>query len=188
MSTALHKPMTMTDFLNWEELQPTKHEFDGLQPVAMAGGTRAHAQLQRNLAITIGGALRGSPCEFLGSDFQLHLTTTVRYPDGIVVCDRGNPKDRGTTLPVIVFEVLSPSTAGTDRIAKAQEYQATASVQHYVMLEQDRVGAMVLSRSDQGWTAKVLSHGGVLALTELGIQVALEELYEGVELPNERPD
>ena len=177
----------MAEFLEWEQRQPTKHEFDGMGPVAMASGTLAHALLQTNLAISVGGALRGTPCLFLGSDFQLRLEMSVRYPDGTVVCGPQDNRDLGTSMPVVVFEVLSPSTAGIDRIVKAREYQATPSVQRYVMLEQDRVAATVFARLNDGWSGQVLAAGDTLAFPELGITVALDDLYFGVALP-ELPD
>ena len=140
MNLALRKPTTLAEFLEWEERQPLRYEFDGVGPVAITGGTAGHAVVQRNLAIAVGGRLRGKPCRFYGSGLKFQVAEGhVRYPDGMVVC---RPVDRTATVvydPVIVFEVLSPSTGRDDRIVKAREYQATPSVQRYVMLEQDGV-------------------------------------------------
>ena len=185
MSTALRQPMTMAEFLNWEQRQPTKHEFDGFHIVDMAGGTVRHADVQRNLAISVGGSLRGTPCRFYGSDLQVRLQTSVRYPDGTVVCKPLAGEALGTSEPVVIFEVLSPSTAGIDRVAKVREYQATPSVQRYVMLEQDQVAATVLARTAEGWLAQVLAVGETLAMPEIGITIPLDELYLGVDLPEE---
>ena len=181
MNLALRKPTTLAEFLEWEERQPLRYEFDGVGPVAMTGGTAGHADVQRNLAIAVGGRLRGKPCRFYGSDLKFQVAEGhVRYPDGMVVC---SPIERTTTVvydPVIVFEVLSPSTAGNDRIAKAREYQATPSVQRYVMLEQDAVGATVYARSGNAWTHEILVADSILALPEIGVSLPLPELYEGV--------
>ena len=68
MNLALRKPMTLAEFLEWEERQPLRYEFDGVGPVAMAGGSVRHAQIQRNLAFALTARLRGKPCQFLGSD------------------------------------------------------------------------------------------------------------------------
>ena len=59
MSNALRKPMTIEEFLEWEARQPLRYEFAGFQAIAMAGGTAEHAAIQRNLAIAVGGRLRG---------------------------------------------------------------------------------------------------------------------------------
>lgn len=83
--------MTLEDFLAWEARQEVRHEFDGFEPVAMPGGSLNHARLQRNLAISIGGRLRGTPFEFLGSDMKLVSATRSRYPDAQVVCGMQEP-------------------------------------------------------------------------------------------------
>ena len=56
MNLALRKPMTLAEFLEWEERQPLRYEFDGVGPVAMTGGTAGHTIIERNLAMAIGGA------------------------------------------------------------------------------------------------------------------------------------
>src|SRR5271166_1755710 len=187
MNLALRKPMTLAEFLEWEERQPMRYEFDGVGPVAMTGGTAGHADVQRNLAIAVGGRLRGKPCRFYGSDLKFQVAEGhVRYPDGMVVC---SPVDRTATVvydPVIVFEVLSPSTAGNDGIAKAREYQATPSVQRYVMLEQDGVSATVYARSGETWTHEILIADSILSLREIGVELPLAELYEGIAFESER--
>jgi len=181
MNLALRKPTTLAEFLEWEERQPLRYEFDGVGPVAMTGGTAGHAAVQRNLAIAVGGRLRGKPCRFYGSDLKFQVAEGhVRYPDGMVVC---RPVDRTATVvydPVIVFEVLSPSTGRDDRIVKAREYQATPSVQRYVMLEQDAVGATVYARSGDAWTHEILVADSILVLPEIAVSLPLAELYEGV--------
>jgi len=187
MNLALRKPMTLAEFLKWEERQPLRYEFDGVGPVAMTGGTLGHSAIQRNLAISVGGRLRGKPCQFHGSDLKFQVAEGhVRYPDGMVVC---SPVDRTATViydPVIVFEVLSPSTTRDDRIVKAREYQATPSVQRYVMLEQDAVGATVYARSGNAWTHEILVADSILALPEIGVSLPLAELYEGVVFETEQ--
>lgn len=174
--------MTLEQFLVWEARQPEKWEFDGFAPVAMAGGTSEHSSIQRNLAISVGGRLLGRPCQFHGSDLKVEVAGSVRYPDGFVVC---TPLPRGTLVvpdPVVVFEVLSESTQRKDRIIKLREYQATSSVQHYVMLEQDRVAATVVSRRGEDWLVRVLLDGDALAMPEIGLEIPLAELYAGVEV------
>ena len=183
MNLALRKPMTLAEFLEWEERQPLRYEFDGVGPVAMTGGTYGHSAIQRNLAIAVGGRLRGKPCQLHGSDLKFQVAEGhVRYPDGMVVC---SPVDRTATVvyePVVVFEVLSPSTTHNDRIVKAREYQATPSVQRYVMLEQDSVNAVVYARSGEAWTHEILVADSILTLPEIAVELPLAELYEGIVL------
>jgi Uma2 family endonuclease len=101
-----------------------------------------------------------------------------------------SPADRTATVvhePVVVFEVLGPSTAGKDRIVKAREYQATPSIRRYVMLEQDSVGATVYARARDSWTHEILIANSILTLPEIGVELPLAELYEGIVFDDE-PD
>jgi len=182
MNIPLRKPMTLAEFLEWESKQELRHEFDGIQPIAMAGGTFAHATIQANLAVSLTTRLRGKPCRFVGSDLKIEVAGSARYPDGIVVC---SPVANSATIvndPVVIFEVLSPSTASTDRTIKAREYQATPSVQRYVMLEQDRVAATVYARTDGEWNVQILLKDALLSMPEIGVEIPLPEFYEGLDL------
>ena len=186
MSSALRKLMTLEEFLAWEEREELRWEFDGFAPVAMTGGTVGQGLIQTNLIRELGNRLRGGPWRVLGSHVKIAVAASIRYPDAFVVC---TPTPRGATVitdPVVVFEVLSPSTASVDRIVKNQEYRDTPSIQRYVMLEQDRLGAIVFSREHDDWVGHVLAGDAVLALPELRIELNLAELYEGVTF--EEPD
>ena len=70
MNLAVRKPMTLAEFLAWEERQEQRYEFDGFEPVAMAGGSLAHSAIRRNLAMALGTRSRGKPCQFFGSDLK----------------------------------------------------------------------------------------------------------------------
>jgi Uma2 family endonuclease len=105
----------------------------------------------------------------------------VRYPDAVVTC---TPVARDADIvpdPVVVFEVLSSSTAGTDRIAKNEDYRATDSIRRYVMLEQSSIAATVFAREGSNWVGHLLTGDAVLALPEIGAELPLAELYAGVE-------
>ena len=182
MSIALRSPMTREQFLAWEEKQPLRHEFDGFRPVAMTGGTAAHAIIQHNLHVAVGGRLRGGPCRFYGSDLKIETTSGFRYPDGIVVC---SPVARNATVvtdPVVIFEVLSDSTARTDLVTKNQEYAATASVRRHVVLAQDTIGGTMFERVAGDWVGHLLHSDSVLRMPEIGIELPLAELYDGIDL------
>ena len=70
MNLAMRKPMTLAEFLAWEERQELRYEFDGSEPVAMAGGTATYADIQANLTTALRSRLRGKPCKFYGSDLR----------------------------------------------------------------------------------------------------------------------
>ena len=131
--------------------------------------------------IALGTRLRGKPCEFYGSDLKIRTSEDhIRYPDGFVTCTAGENASTMVSDPVVIFEVLSPSTAATDRIAKAREYQAMPTVQRYVLIEQDRIGATVYIRAAGDWKHQILIDDSMLALPEIGVELPLAELYEGL--------
>jgi Uma2 family endonuclease len=178
--------MTVEEFLAWEAGQELRWEFDGLAPVAMTDGTVEEGLIQANLISAIGNRLHGGPCRVLGSQVKIAAAGSVRYPDAFLIC---SPTPRGATVitdPVVVFEVLSPSTASVDRIVKNREYRDTPSIRRYVMLEQDRLGATIFRRDGDDWVSHVLAGDAVLALPEIGIELPLAALYEGVAF--EEPD
>ena len=87
-----------------------------------------------------------------------------------------------------MFEVLSSSTAGTDRIEKNEEYRATASIQRYVMLEQTRQAATVFSRVGDDWVGPVLIGCVSLAMPEIQVDLPLGDFYSGIEFADTRLD
>jgi Uma2 family endonuclease len=187
MNIALRKPMTVEAFLEWEERQELRYEFDGFQAIAMTGGTSTHSAIQRNLIIALGVRLRGKSCQVHGSELKIAVAGSIRYPDAFVVCSTVAGDATVVPDPVVVFEVLSPSTAATDRIIKNEEYRDTPSVQRYVMLEQGRQAVTVFARDGDDWVGHVVSGDVTLAMPEIGVELPLVELYEGVSFEAPEP-
>ena len=186
MSAVRQEPMSLEAFLDWESRQDMKYEFDSFQPVAMTGASAEHAAIQGNLMFAIGARILVGPCRMYGSDLKVLVAGSIRYPDAFVIC---TPVPRGTfviTDPVIVFEILSPSTATTDLFEKNREYRATPSIQRYVILEQARPAATVYSRAGDLWVTDFVSGEGELALPEIGVVVPLPALYRDVLFPPEQ--
>ena len=180
--TALPKPITLDEFVAWEERQELRYEYDGFVARAMTGGTLAHASIQANLIRVLGNALRGSPCRAYGSELKVRTDTSVRYPDALVTCSRGDPRSTFAPDPVVLFEIVSRSSAGIDLGVKNVEYQTLPSVKRYVVLRQSFAAADVFQRDDDGeWVNEFVSAEGVLAMPEIGVVIPLAEIYEGVE-------
>jgi Uma2 family endonuclease len=177
MSVALQQPMTLAEFLHWEERQELRYEFDGIQSVDITGGTLRHDSIGGTLRALLHQRLRGNACRPWGPNSKIEVQGRIRYPDASVSCTMGRPGDTIVPAPVVVFEVLSPGTSRTDRIEKLREYQATPSIQRYVILELDSVAAMVFSRHGDGWTGSALTEADVLRMPEIGIELGLAVIY-----------
>lgn len=178
----LRRPMTVEQFLEWEERQELRYEFDGFQPIAMTGGSYEHDAIQINLVSALKARLAGKPCRVHGNSLKIRVMESIRYPDAYVTC---GPIERGSMIapdPVVVFEVLSKSTSRTDYTVKNREYASTASIQRYVMLEQTEIAGMVFTRAGEEWGGRLLAPDAVLQMPEIGIELPLAELYEGLDL------
>src|ERR1700761_952290 len=111
MNSAALQRMTLEQFLTWEERQALRYEFDGWQPVAMTGGTDRHEAIGGNLRMLLQQQLRGKPCRVRGPTLKVEVMGHIRYPDAFVFCSQVAGSETVIRDPVVVFEVLSPSTS-----------------------------------------------------------------------------
>ncbi len=161
------------------------YEFDGVGPVAMIGGTEAHAEIQTALNTAVHTRLNRPPCRIVGSGLKI-AAGRVRYPDAVILC---SPREAGRTIaaePIVVFEILSAGTTQVDLLHKNAEYRAIPSIQRYVILWRMKAAAIVFSRKGEDWVSEIVAGEGVeLRLPEVGIAFPLDELYRDIALPAE---
>jgi Uma2 family endonuclease len=182
MNMAMRRPITLEQFLAWEDRQELRYEFDGFQPIAMTGGTAAHAAIQVNLLGALNTRLRGKPCRPFGSELKIEVAGRIRYPDAFVICTAVPNNAKVVSEPVVVFEILTESTAREDFFAENAEYRATPSIQRYLILHQTQAAAVVSARTGEDWISEVVTDKGVLRMPEIGIEVPLAELYADIDL------
>jgi len=185
MSAILRVPtMTRDQFFDWAEASGGRYEFDGFQPVAITGGNLNHNQIAFNIHVALRGRLGGTGCRPHGMDAGVAtIGDTVRYPDGVVTCSPINGVSRLIPNPVVVFEVISPTSDHMDRIVKLREYAAVDTIRRYVIVESTSAGLTVHERKAAGqrWTVASAMAGDRLPLPEIGIEIPVDELYEGVD-------
>jgi Uma2 family endonuclease len=181
MSMKLSQSLTVDEFLAWERRQDLRYEFDGSRIVAMTGGSLNHSAIATNI-VALERRWR-PPCRAYRGDVKVLAADSIRYPDAVVTCSPVDGRSDLVPNPVVVFEVLSPSTASVDRIVKNEEYRATASIQRYIMVEQTRIGATIFARIEDNWIGTVILGEATLEMPELGFTIALAEFYQGVDLP-----
>jgi Uma2 family endonuclease len=183
MNLILPTPMSDAEFLEWEDQQELRYEFDGVQAIAMTGGTAANAVIQRNIAVAMTLRLSGKPCRFFGNDLKIEVAGRIRYADGFVVCAPVPLRQKVVRDAVVIFEILSVTTARTDTVTKNKEYAAAASVRRYIVLAQDEVGGTRFERVGDDWLGRLLTAESILKMPEIGVQVPLIEFYEDIEFP-----
>jgi Uma2 family endonuclease len=178
--------MTRDQFFDWAEAQDARYEFDGFDPVAMTGGNLNHNSIAFNIHRALHARLRGTGCRPWGLDAGVATVgDTVRYPDGVVTCSPADGVSRLVPNPVVVFEVISPTSGHVDRIVKVREYNAVDSIRRYVIVESVSVGLTVHERPQAGqkWTVTTMMADDLLLLPEINVEIPVAELYEGVDLP-----
>jgi Uma2 family endonuclease len=184
MNGALQQSWTVEKFFAWAGHQEGRYEFDGEQPVAMTGGSNRHAIIMRDLHRALDRRLRGTPCQSLGPDAGIAtIGNAIRYPDALVTCTKQIEEARTVEGVVIAFEIVSPTSVRTDHTLKVREYAAIVSMRRYIIIESAAPGLLVLHRqnSNDPWTALPLSAGDLLKLPELGMEMPVDELYDGLE-------
>ena len=202
MGEAKRRLMSWPEYLAWEATQPTKYELVDGEVRAMTGGTGEHDTICNNLRGELRERLRGKPCRPQGPDLKVRTGTgNGRYPDALIDCGRREIGDVQAKEPVVVFEVLSQrnreaicasSTSWIDLNEKFDDYDATPTIRHYVLIFQDQVRVMAYGRDDQGQfdrrRATVLRDGGESpSIPSLELSLPLAALYEDVDLGGGQP-
>jgi Uma2 family endonuclease len=181
MSDAATNLMSLEEFLAWEREQPAAFEFDGLTVRMMTGGSLDHSTIASNLWMALRAKLRDSGCRPFRGDAKVIANQGVRYPDVTVTCTPSSGRDDIVPEPVVVIEILSPSTEREDRGRKKFDYFATPSIRQYAIVEQDERRVELYTRTGTAWIDEIIT-GAVLNLSTIGVEITLDAIYEDTEL------
>lgn len=183
MNVQISRSMDSSAFLAWAEGREGRYELANGRVIMMTGGSRAHALIVRRLASLLERQLDSRQWTVLTSDFAAEIAAnTVRYPDVIVDRTGGGLRDLAATSPVLIAEVLSPSSVTTDLGDKAAEYLQLPGLTAYIVLSQDEPKAWFWVREGAQFTAGsevVTGPEGVVRIAALSIELPLAEIYEG---------
>ena len=133
-------PLSAPEYLDWELLQSEKHDFLRGEVFAMAGGSLRHNRATLRSMMAFESHLAGSPCKVFSSDVKVAVNAAEHwfYPDVVVTCSAQDLHDMAAVAihePVLILEVLSPSTAACDRGQKLISLQKLASLKEYALLD-----------------------------------------------------
>jgi Uma2 family endonuclease len=178
--------VTVDEYLAAEATSLSKSEYVDGWVRAMSGACVRHNQVKANCMIHLGRSLSGRRCRPFDSDMKLRIhrfgATRFYCPDLQVVCDSNPPTSVYQDSPVLIIEVLSPSTRRYDLDEKMNAYLQIPSLQCYIVLEQHQPIAIVMRRSEGGFLRQVIE--GVdeaIPLPFLGCELAMRDLYDGIE-------
>lgn len=182
---------TLDDYLSLQRGIEVKLEYFNGEIYVMAGGSAGHNRISRNVLKLFDAALAGSSCEAFGSDMRVNTPSGLyTYPDVSIIC---GPKvsNAAETIsnPIVIVEVLSDSTRNYDRGEKFDLYRSIASLRHYLLIEQNfqHVEHRHLE-GDGSWSHEVKdTPTDTINLSGVEIDLAIAEIYEGVEMGSLRP-
>ena len=170
-------------FCAWAERQDDRFELVDGRTVMMVGFSRGHGLICTNLMLALRSRLDPQRWDIL-SEFGVDVgPNTLRFADLAVDPVGGNLKDRTARAPVLIAEVLSPTTAALDLGDKAAEYLRLPSLVAYLVLSQEEPKAYAWIRGPEGFEAGPLVVAGLdarIGVAPLGIEIPLSEIYAGI--------
>jgi Uma2 family endonuclease len=182
MSNVTKQLMSLDEFLTWERDQPERYEYAGGVITMMTGGSLDHSTIASNLWTALRYQLRGSTCRAFRGDSKIIANHSIRYPDLSVTCTQVRGTEDVVLDPVVIIEVISPSTEREDRGRKKFDYFATSTIRQYAIIEQDARRVDLHTRTGACWTDEIVEGGAVLKLSSIGVEISLDTVYEDTEL------
>jgi len=180
--------LTIAEYLDFEEGSSVRHEYVAGQVFAMAGATDIHNIIAGNVFTHIRSHLRKTGCRAYIVDMKLRVEAidAFYYPDVMATCEAFAAKSVFKSKPILLVEVLSPSTELIDRREKLSAYFQIETLREYVLIAQDEKRVEVYRRNtDQKWQVLVLAQGDGLHLDSLPngtLTLTMEDIYEDVPL------
>lgn len=172
------------EYVELEAAATGRHEFLDGEVWAMAGGSPAHAAIAGNLIRLLGQALLGRPCRVFTSDLRVRVRETglATYPDASVVCgaielDPDDRRGHSVSNPIVLVEVLSPSTEDYDRGEKLAHYKRVPSLREIVLVAHDEPRIDVWRRLDDRWTLLSFRAGEAVVFESLAIELSVADVY-----------
>jgi Uma2 family endonuclease len=147
----LKTKISVEDYLAGEEISPVKYEFVYGEVYAMAGTSDNHNRIVGSIYAALLNHLRNSSCEPFMGDIKVRVSPHVYYyPDVLVSCEENPESPYFRNEPILIVEVISPSTQEIDRREKLLFYQQMPSVREYVVVEQQKMHVEIHRRQTDG--------------------------------------
>jgi Uma2 family endonuclease len=186
------KVYTFEEYLRREEKAVEKHEFYNGKIIRMPGGTNIHSEISTNVVTAIKIAIRVLPIKFrvYNSDLKIRIepVDVGVYPDALVICKEPefwqNRRDV-IVNPLLIVEVLSPSTQAYDRLGKFELYKQLPSFQEYVLVNTDKHSVETRFQEETDlWRIKTETNvENAVTLRSLGVSISMADIYEDIIFP-----
>ena len=180
MAEPAAKRWTIEEFLAWDDGTDRRYELVGGEVVAMAPASEGHAAAVSNLHFELRSRLK-PPCRALTEvGVQAPGRDDTHYrADLAVTCAPPQPGRHYVAEPVLIAEVLSPSTAAHDRIRKLDDYRQIPSVREILLVSSEERRVQHWRRDGERWVVEDRIGDAELRLEVVGPPVPLGAIYEG---------
>jgi Uma2 family endonuclease len=181
------------EYLLLEDQSPEKHDFRNGKVYKMPGAKPSHNLIAANLITQLNNALENAPKEYLvlTSDSKIHIPrfNSFVYPDAVVVCEQIELYPGSTTVitnPLLIVEVLSPSTEDYDRQSKFYDYKHIPSFKEYVLVEQTMPYVVASFKAAEHTWQDTEADGleAAIYLKSIDCTLALNKIYKSVKFKN----
>ena len=175
------------DYLALERASDVKHEYYKGEIFAMSGASVAHNKVFSNFFGELAYQLKGKECKPFGSDLRIHIPSNslYTYPDILVICGEIEKTDDTfdtVTNPVILVEILSPSTRDYDRGTKFTLYRDISSLREYILIDSERVSIehFYINKAGNWELCEYKTPADEVNIASIGCTLKASDVYAGV--------
>ena len=177
--------VTRDEYLEGEEISDVRHEYVNGRVYAMSGASDKHNEISFDVAALLKSHLRGGPCKTFLLDLKVEAKkgedSCYYYPDVFVTCEK---EDTDSPLikrhPVLIVEVLSPSTWRVDEGEKLQSYSQIPSVVEVVLIAQDWPEVIIHRRSEEWKPSSFILPEDKIRFDSIDLEITLGEIYASI--------
>ena len=181
--------LSIEKYLDKESLSAEKHEYYNGKIRKMPGSSYNHNKIGANIIIALGQIFETNQLSFevISSDQKVYIPklNQVLYPDALVVYQKPefwNGRKDVLLNPILIVEVLSPTTEKYDRHDKFMSYKNIPTFMEYVMVRQDTKEVETWYREETHlWRETTVNDSGEVKLTSIGISISLDKVYRNIE-------
>ncbi len=192
MSTQPKKRLTIEEYIELDKTSEEKFEYFDGEVFNMSGVHPNHSRLELRLARLLGEQIEKRGCTVFSSNLRVKVPSMspYRYPDLSALCSKPEFEEHSGLLcltnPVVLVEILSPSTEAFDRGEKFTHYKSIASFREYLLIAQNKKNIThYLKQSERAWLQTEYSAGEVLQIASLECELDVDALYNGINFESE---
>ena len=185
MNAPLGLKLDKRAFLQWVQKQERLHELKDGEVIVHPGVSRDHSVLVGRFVTALSTRLDADIWSVSPTDFAVEIGPDIRYPDVLVERLSADGKALSTQSPVVLVEVLSPSSVGTDMVEKLAEYTSLPSLEAYIIASQDEPICWVWQRGGEDRSfpknpEEIAGRDKEIEIAALGIRIPMSEIFRGI--------